>query len=539
ILVSQQVFVGHQQMTVYTIFAGFLYMIGKTIINLNLKKVQISKVFNKILVFFIIIGIASLLSLVILIPSYELLKLSTRSVMELQVSWYPFPVKHLLTFLDPFLFGNPKYGTYPIISEHWGIFWENTGYVGIIPLILLGLSLFLLKKPSLFLFGLLLFSLLFILGKYSPLYFIHEFPPFSLFRVPSRFLFFVDLLIALLAGYTLRAIFIKSKRILQYEGFVVILLILIHTINIFYYFYNYHPVGKVDEWYQTPKVIEYLKRDKSRFRIFTIDNTSQWNEIFLKEGWRHPEKYLQFREAMIGHENFFYGIPKSNFYTSFVTKRMKAVNDLLFGDIKKEKNDIRIGTNAASLLGIMNVKYILSPLPVRDFEKVFESNGISLYKNAHFQNRVIFARQYKKIDTLNDVKNTLISREFDPENVVLLEKDVQGDFIACDDPKSSCQVNLNIQIDIPGHLVVNVNSDRDGIVVFSDSYYPGWEARVDNRPVAILAANINQKAVVVKRGKHIVSFIYQPQTVRLGATVSAIGYLVVLIALLFLIRKRH
>jgi len=42
-----------------------------------------------------------------------------------------------------------------------------------------------------------------------------------------------------------------------------------------------------------------------------------------------------------------------------------------------------------------------------------------------------------------------------------------------------------------------VEASRDAILVFSDSYYPGWIAEIDGSPTAIYRANITQRAVVV------------------------------------------
>lgn len=73
-----------------------------------------------------------------ILPTYELSNYSYRSA-ELgfdNIVRFPYPPKHLITFISPYFYGDPGKGTYPIPGEDWGFFWENTGYVGILPLIL-------------------------------------------------------------------------------------------------------------------------------------------------------------------------------------------------------------------------------------------------------------------------------------------------------------------------------------------------------------------------------------------------------------------
>jgi hypothetical protein len=65
--------------------------------------------------------------------------------------------------------------------------------------------------------------------------------------------------------------------------------------------------------------------------------------------------------------------------------------------------------------------------------------------------------------------------------------------------------------DLDQRYVVTI--PRDEIVVFSELYYPGWNLRVDTKPVQISVAGIRSgppilRAVSLSRGKHLVEFRY-------------------------------
>lgn len=68
-------------------------------------------------------------------------------------------------------------------------------------------------------------------------------------------------------------------------------------------------------------------------------------------------------------------------------------------------------------------------------------------------------------------------------------------------------------------------------MVLTDTWYPGWEARVDDVPTPIVRADYIFRAVPVARGTHSIVFEYHPRMFGLGALISAVSGFV-LVALL-------
>jgi hypothetical protein len=77
----------------------------------------------------------------------------------------------------------------------------------------------------------------------------------------------------------------------------------------------------------------------------------------------------------------------------------------------------------------------------------------------------------------------------------------------------------------PGHIVLNVDASRPSLLVVAESYYPGWDATLDGRPVPILRANYLSQGIVVPVGKHTVEMKYEPASFRNGLILSAAGLL--------------
>ncbi|MFE1602534.1 hypothetical protein [Methylobacterium sp. ID0610] len=62
-------------------------------------------------------------------------------------------------------------------------------------------------------------------------------------------------------------------------------------------------------------------------------------------------------------------------------------------------------------------------------------------------------------------------------------------------------------------VTVEVDTDRDAVLVLHDLFYPGWEARVDGVRRPILRTNLLFRGVEVPKGRHVVEFRFRPLSV--------------------------
>jgi hypothetical protein len=72
----------------------------------------------------------------------------------------------------------------------------------------------------------------------------------------------------------------------------------------------------------------------------------------------------------------------------------------------------------------------------------------------------------------------------------------------------------------PERVVIETESERDAWLVSSDTWFPGWEASIDDAPSEILRAHGLYRAVRVPAGRHRVVFSYRPASFRAGAALS-------------------
>ena len=81
----------------------------------------------------------------------------------------------------------------------------------------------------------------------------------------------------------------------------------------------------------------------------------------------------------------------------------------------------------------------------------------------------------------------------------------------------------------PNRISLKTKSVAPSVLVLSENHYPGWRAYVDGKPVETLRVNYNLRGLTLPAGDHDVEFLYRPKSVILGAVLSLLTLLALLI----------
>ncbi len=76
---------------------------------------------------------------------------------------------------------------------------------------------------------------------------------------------------------------------------------------------------------------------------------------------------------------------------------------------------------------------------------------------------------------------------------------------------------------LPARVAIEAEMNCTGMVVLSDTYFPGWRALVDGQSTPIHEVNGAFRGVVVPRGKHVITMRYRPMSLALGALLTLLG----------------
>lgn len=167
------------------------------------------------------------------------------------------------------------------------------------------------------------------------------------------------------------------------------------------------------------------------------------------------------------------------------------------------------------LLSMMNVKYLYTPyeLPSSSLRRVSSlplsiatSTFVHVYENPGVMPRVYFATEAKFVTEENNEALRAVVGEKDFSKRTWIEC---GD---CTEERISKGVVRTLSY-APGDVTVETRSATGGWLVFSESYVPGWEARIDGMEAPLYPANYIFQTVYIPAGTHVVSFVYRDVTV--------------------------
>jgi len=85
------------------------------------------------------------------------------------------------------------------------------------------------------------------------------------------------------------------------------------------------------------------------------------------------------------------------------------------------------------------------------------------------------------------------------------------------------QDGVRIERYTPNEVRVAVVAKEADRLVFVDTNYPGWQARVDDKPSKIESYEKVFKSVSLTPGQHLVTFLFAPPSITIGAVFTLIG----------------
>ena len=254
---------------------------------------------------------------------------------------------------------------------------------------------------------------------------------------------------------------------------------------------------------------EQILQDQSLdFRVFNLAsdtfNENETSFYFKSVGGYHPAKLRRYQEMIDA-----YIAPEKN--TLF-----KAVVEAQ-GDITKVKGD-----SLFPVLNMLNTKYFIFPL--QNNQTLPMQNPYAM-GNAWMVDKVTYvATANEEIDGVGkvDLRHEAVADKRFEETL--------GASIAQD--STSAVTLLSYE---PNRLKYEVNSEKGGVVVFSEIYYPGWTATVDGKEVELGRVNYILRALRVEGGNHQVELAFFPRSITTTETIAYCSYGVLILLLLLAI----
>jgi hypothetical protein len=573
-----QLLVGHIQIPYYTIFALGLYLLFRCF--LIVKEDRNYKIaFKLFYIFALALVVGILLSAIYLIPAFELSKYITRAggVSYDFATSYSFPLQNFITFILPNFFGNPD-------INYWGQwnYWELSSYIGILPLFLVFIAIYFKKdkKHVLFFTGLAFLSLLFALGRNTPIYWLlwKFLPGLNMLRCPSRFLFLFTFSASILSGFGFS--FLREKltlfdreKVWKFIKILTVLILLlvcvtivthiardqiiqfgqkmvrqiyytrgpdhIHSQTIEYYF------QKINLMYSTviggllPLLVFSLGsvsilalRIKEKIPIkyfdiivilFILSNLWFYYIGFIdtrdpKEIYSRPD-YVDFLTSNCTHDRVYDidNILQSNFQIIYGIHTVGGYNPYPLSRYEQFLGCIRnLEDKNHPILNLLNVKYILTSTRLNNSGLKLVFNKNNIYI---YENEQALPKAFV-VHNVKTIFEKSVIKELKSKNFNPVDSVIL-------EQKGKSEVLSNKGFDevevkkySPNEIILETNVTQPGFLVLSEIYYPDWKVYVDGKQRKIYIAYHALRSVYLDEGQHTVRFVYSSLSLRIGSWIT-------------------
>ena len=239
---------------------------------------------------------------------------------------------------------------------------------------------------------------------------------------------------------------------------------------------------------------------------FNENTTSYWHKSI---GGYHAAKLRRYQEMIEEH------------ISTEMNGVFKAVSEA-GGDMQK------VAPSGFPVLNMLNTRYFIFPL---------QGGKTVPIRNPHTLGNAWFVNEVQYVDNANEEIDAL--HRIDPAKTAGVDKKFSAEVKSAAETDTLSTIKLTAYE--PNDLKYEVNSKTGGTVVFSEIYYPGWQAYIDGVEAPHGRADYILRAMNVPAGKHVVEFKFDPKSLHVTETVAfvALGVLAcVLVLFLFLqVRK--
>ena len=539
-------FAGHLQTFFYLSIFAATYFFARWF--------RYGKILKILFVFLIFTVLFLILTSIQWLPTAQFINESAREIDQVdwkRKDWF-MPWQHLIQFIAPDFFGNPT------TLNYWGTwnYGEFVGYVGIFPLLMAVFSLFFRHDKKTLFFGTLFFiSLIFSLPTiFAKIPYILNVSFLSTVQ-PTRLLFITDFSLAVLTAfgfdYFMRS---RSKKIIYPLGFMVLIFF---GLWVFVVFGNgiikivsaeNILVAKRNLVFPTLIFLAYLillfsairfSKPHKKFNIMiyiiilllTVFDLLRFGlkfTPFTNKEYLFPQtRTIEFLQKNLGNARVMTTdsrILPPNFSIMYRLQSVDGYDPLYlqrYGELiaasERGKPDISppFGFNRiitphnyeSKIIDLLSVKYILSlaDLESPKLKKVFQEGETRVYENKNALHRVFFVEGVIVANDKNETIEKMFEEIFDPRRIAIVEKSKSAG--ATTNPPLGCtSCNAKILSYQEDRIMIETKNVKDGFLVLTDSFYPSWRAKIDNKPTTIYRADYNLRGINVPRGKHIVEF---------------------------------
>jgi len=173
----------------------------------------------------------------------------------------------------------------------------------------------------------------------------------------------------------------------------------------------------------------------------------------------------------------------------------------------------------------------------KELRLVHEDEKYKVYENTTAYPRFGLYYEIQKVENEHEALSLIARDSLDFRKRVIVEESLP---IELEEGSGSAQLvfsNINRQ-------KFEVKTDKPALFYISDTYFPGWRAKVNGKEAKIFRANYNFRAVLIPEGASAIEFNYIPTGFMWGVKISIFSFIALMVfsifhRKIFLIRQRR
>ncbi len=162
--------------------------------------------------------------------------------------------------------------------------------------------------------------------------------------------------------------------------------------------------------------------------------------------------------------------------------------------------------------------------------RLLYDGDVKVYENRNAFPRAFVVHRAVEVSRESEAIVRMKEAGFDPAKEAVVEGELRQDQLAAlaaspDSDGSSVEITRysDNRVDLLARM------QNPGLLVLSDTYYPGWKAYVDGKEVPVYPTDLALRSVFVPAGEHEVKFVFSPGSFKLGLAITIASFAVLVL----------
>jgi hypothetical protein len=172
------------------------------------------------------------------------------------------------------------------------------------------------------------------------------------------------------------------------------------------------------------------------------------------------------------------------------------------------------------IVDLLNVRYVVTraeDVPrlaaIPKFRHIASLPGNELFENTTVYPRFFLVHQARAVTSLQEARDLISRRQVDLRQTAIVDQQIELASAGGSDEVKTLKYE-------PNAIELSTQTSRGGLLVLSETYYPGWRAWLDDRPTQIYSTDIALRGIIIPAGVHSVRMEFRPAILPVSLGIS-------------------